>query len=78
MRAPVVEGEEPVPDVPLAWDRAVDAGAEVPGVAEFLLPDPGGADLLPGRIGLQGADDLGELDARQVLQVPRSLWPLPR
>ena len=38
--APVVEGEEPVPDVALARDRAGGAGAQVQGVAEFLLADP--------------------------------------
>ncbi len=66
---PVVEGGQPVPDVALARLGAGDAGAQVQGVAEFLLGDPGGGDVLPGRVRLQDAGDLGELDGREVLQV---------
>ena len=61
LRTPVVEGEEPVPDLPLAGDRASDAGAEVQRVAEFLLADPGQGDVLAGAGGVQGLDDLLEL-----------------
>ena len=64
-----VEGEEPVPDVALARRGAGDAGAQVQRVTEFLLGDPGGGDLLPGRVAAQDARDLGELGGRQVLQV---------
>src|SRR6266700_7924035 len=39
--APVVEGEQPAADLPLAGGAAGDAGAEPEGVAEFLLRDPG-------------------------------------
>lgn len=59
--APVVEGEEPVPDVALTWRGAGDAGAQVQGGAEFFLGDPGGGDLLPGQVAAQDVRDLGEL-----------------
>ena len=61
LRAPVVEGKQAVPDLPLAGDRAGDAGAEVQGVAEFLLADPCQGDVLAGAGGVQGLDDLLEL-----------------
>ena len=46
LRAPVVEGKEPVADLPFAGGAAGDAGAELQGVAEFFLRDPGEGDLL--------------------------------
>ena len=61
LRAPVVEGKEPVADLPLARDRAGDAGAEVQGVAELLLADPGQGDVLACAGGVEGLDDLPEL-----------------
>ena len=41
--------------------RRMLPGAQVQHVAEFLLADPGSGDLLPARISVQGAGDLGEL-----------------
>ena len=61
LRAPVVEGEEPVADLPLAGGAAGDAGAEPEGVAEFFLRDPGDGQLLAGRGGVECLDDLLEL-----------------
>ena len=61
LRAPVVEGEEPVADLPFAGGAAGDAGAELQGAAEFLLRDPGDGQLLAGRGGVECLDYLLEL-----------------
>jgi hypothetical protein len=61
LRAPVIEGEKPVADLPFAGGAAGDAGAELQGVAEFFLRDPGDGDLLAGRGGVEGLDYLLEL-----------------
>lgn len=68
--APVVEREQPVTDLPLAGDRPGDAGAQVQHVAELFFRDPCDGDLLPGCVGVQRLDDLGELFRAQVLEVP--------
>src|ERR1700748_1851425 len=61
LRAPVVEGEEPVADLPLARDRSGDALAQVQRVAELFLADPGKGDVLARPGGVEGLDDLAEL-----------------
>ena len=53
----------------LARGRSGDAGAQIERVAEFLLGDPGGQDLLAVPVAAQGVHDLGELSRPQVLQV---------
>ncbi len=59
--APVGEGKEPVPGLPLARDRAGDAGAEAQCAAELFLAGPGQRDVLAGAGGVRGLDDLAEL-----------------
>jgi len=59
--APVIEGEEPVPDGPLAGRRAGNPGPQIDHVAEFLLGDPRGEDLLTVPVTAEGVHDLGEL-----------------
>jgi hypothetical protein len=58
LRAPVVEGVQPVADLPLARRGSGNAGAEPERVAEFFLGDPGQGDLLPFRAGIQDIDYL--------------------
>ena len=67
--APVIEGKEPVADLALAWGGAGHPGPQVQRVAELFLADPGGGDLLPVPVTVQGVQDLSELRAGQVLQV---------
>src|SRR5712691_3271194 len=62
--APVVAAEQPAADVALAGGGAGDAGAQVQGVAELLLSDPGGQDLLPVPAAAEGVHDLGELEGQ--------------
>jgi putative DNA methylase len=61
LRAPVVEGEQPVADLPVARCAAGDPGAEPQRVAELLFRDPGDGQLLTGRGGVECLDYLLEL-----------------
>ena len=59
--APVVESEQPVAHLPLARDGAGHPRPQVQHVTQLFLGDPGGGDLLPVPVTVQGVDDVGEL-----------------
>jgi len=59
--APVIEGEEPVARLALARDGAGHPRPQVQHVTQLFFGDPGGGDLLPVPVAIQGVDDLGEL-----------------
>jgi hypothetical protein len=72
LSASVIEGEEPVAYLAFAGRGAGHPRPQVQRVAELFLRDPGGGDLLPVPVTVQGVDDLGELVRAQVLQVARA------
>jgi hypothetical protein len=59
--AAVISSSQPVPDLALARDRAGHPRSQVQHVTELFFRDPGGGDLLPVPVAVQGVDDLGEL-----------------
>ena len=75
--ASVVEGEQPITHLPLAWGGDGQPRAQVQHVTQLFLGDPGDGELLPVPVMVQRVDDLENCTADRCSRLRTSRFLMP-